>query len=252
MSSGSIRQIGALLALSALIPVLVSGGEAGFLVPGISLGSVDFGSGSFVEYIIVSHAFGVSDTSIVGISVVDTSAGGVLLEIFSSPYPISVDETVKICVLLCGAVDTISDREVFLDCIESIHVKEGAGAYREPSQEELDEFDIGSLFVDDRDNMDFARLPGGIIDTPAGSFRCDTEEYSKIDRYDVKLGGVDAERMEEVVSTLWLSDTVPLWGLVKCRMERSSHTTIKGGRGGPGPSPTVTESILYSYGSIAE
>ena len=116
----------------------------------------------------------------------------------------------------------------------------------------MDEFDIGSLFFDGREVMDFTRLPGGIIDTPAGSFKCDAEEYSRIDEYAVKLGGVDADRTEEVVSTLWLSDTVPLWGLVKCRVERSSHTTIRGGRGGPGPSPTVTESILHSYGLIDE
>jgi hypothetical protein len=86
------------------------------------------------------------------------------------------------------------------------------------------------------------------ITTPAGSFLCDGVELSRKETRQVSLGGVQAERIEEMTSRLWLAREVPLWGLVKSRIEKTDITRSSAARAaGATPRVTVTESTLLSY-----
>ena len=52
--------------------------------------------------------------------------------------------------------------------------------------------------------------------------------------------------VEEETSRLLVSDDVPFWGLVRSRVETSSHTRLESSRRKPRPKVTITESILIS------
>jgi hypothetical protein len=223
-------------------------GAIDFLVPGMSLESVSLVPGSRVSYLVTSQSFGATDSSYVELRVIDRAGGAFRLEILSSPYPRSKEGSTTIRIRLAERVTSAATSEEFRSCLEEIRIREGAEAFRSPTQKELDDLDIEGLFVRANDHSERRALEQARIATPAGSFLCDGVEISRKETRQVSLGGVQAERTEEMTSRLWLSREVPLWGLVKSRIEKTDLTRSSAARsGGETPRVTVTESILLSY-----
>lgn len=239
--------------LTAVILILASPASEAkgidFLVPGVSLDSVKFEPGTEVEYMIVSEAYGVLDTTVVGLSVRDSDGNLYQLEIISSTWPAREEETVRVMLELgCGIKEAKDPGEV-RSFISGVSVKDGREPWRQATEEEIEEFDIEHLFITGGEEKEKKLLGTETVGTPAGSFTCEVTEYLKSDRRTVKLGGVDAERYEEEKTILKLSGAVPFWGLVTSRIERSSSTSLKSTRlrRKPQPRVTVTESILLSF-----
>jgi hypothetical protein len=227
----------------------VHGGGLDFIVPGVSLESVSFGKGAVVRYLMISETFGVRDSSLVELSVLDADGGRVTLEVASSPYPESAMEKTTVRLLVHESIKEISSPEDVDSCILRIYVKEGTEPLREPTRDEIDKFDLKRLFHVPHDEDVTRRLPPEEIDTPAGAFMCEVEELSRNVVRQVMLGGVEAERKEERRTTLWLSSDVPFWGLVRSRVEDRSSTKILGKTplADPDTKITVTESFLVSF-----
>ena len=67
-----------LAAASAAITLLAAGpafSDVDFLVPGVSLHSVDFTAGTSVSYLIITEAHGIKDSSLVTLEVTGEEAG---------------------------------------------------------------------------------------------------------------------------------------------------------------------------------
>ncbi len=219
-----------------------------FIVPGVSLESVDFTPGTSVSYLVVSRSYEVEDSSFVSLSVLRADAGSVVLQIVSSTYPLEDEESVTVRLTLSGKYKEIETPKEYLSCIEDIQVKEGLSQFREPSLEEIEDFDLERLFLESNRGMEQSRLQPEEVVTPAGSFECEVYEYFRSDTSAVTMGGVQAARLEEERSILRISGDVPFWGLVGSTIERKSSTVIESVSRFRKPRPTVTmtESVLIS------
>ena len=247
-----------LLGAAVFFVVLVAGPAAGtgidFLVPGVALEAVDFRAGTSVVYLVISEAHGVRDTSLVGLEITRADSLGVGLEIVSSGWPREPEETIAVSLTLCPGVRGVRSSEEFHDCIGEIRLRQGSGPLREPSSEEIEDFDLERLFLKRREGIRREELAPEQVSVPAGTFPCAVVEYFHSDRRRVSIGGVTAERLEEERSTLRLSPQVPLWGLVSSRVERTSSTagTQDARPWTTRPRVTVTESVLVEFKVCAE
>jgi len=239
----------AILALAAACPP-ARAADLDFLVPGISLRSVSFDPGSRVAYLVVTESYGVADTSVVELAVLEAGCGTALLEVSTSPYPRLPDETAWVRLRLDEGVRDMETSDRFVSFVREVLVREGeTGPFEEPSKEDVEELDLERMFLPS--GADSERVPLGReeIGTPAGDFLCDKYGLENERSMEVKLGGVDAVRREREDTTIWLSPDIPFWGLVRSRIERESSTILPdGSRFQPRPKTTVTESILISYG----
>jgi len=243
--------LGLLVALFICVffPVEIFGGDVDFIVPGVSLRSVSFDVGARVTYLIVSQTHGTSDSSVVELAVLDSTSGGISLEVTSSPFPALDEETVTVRLLLGANVKEISSPGEIRPCIKEVLVKDGGEPFREPTEDEIEDFDFENIFLSSSEGMKRNRLPDECVETPAGNFLCEVDELSRKTVRPVKLGGIDAERSTEERSVLWFSDEVPFWGLVRSRVEVTNSTKVLGEfpfRDWK-PRTTVTESVLMSY-----
>jgi hypothetical protein len=239
---------------SVLLAAAVAGAPAAaraagvdFLVPGMSLEAVSLEPGARVSYLVISKSFGVADSSFVELRVLERNGGAFRIEVVSSPYPRSKEESVTIRLRLAERVMSASSPEAVRACLLDVAVKEGTGTFRAPTAEELDKMDIESIFL--LPNARFARTPLGSarLSVPAGTFACEGAEYSRNETKTVSLGGTEARRIEEERSRIWISRDVPLWGLVRSTVEKKSLTASAGAPASSRPRETSTESILLSY-----
>jgi hypothetical protein len=234
----------------AVAGALVSGGAGAvdFLVPGMSLESVSLVPGARVSYLVVSKSFGAADSSFIELRVLEHRGGAFRLEIVSSPYPRSKEESITVRLRLAERATSATTPESFRSCLQGVAIKEGSGAFREPTARELEDMDIESIFLRPDDGLRRTPLVSAKIDVPAGAFLCDGAEYSRDETRTVSLGGVEAQRIEEEKSRIWISRDVPLWGLVRSTVEKRSRTIAAGVPASAARSrDTATESVLLSY-----
>lgn len=244
----------ALIAAAALAcmtqpPSPAGAADVDFLVPGVSLGSIEFEKGAAVSYLVISEAHGIRDTSTVGLEVICSGGEDIELEIVSSDWPGSVEETVAVRLRLCPEAGEAASAEEFFSCVRSIRVREGAGEYREPSPEEIGDFEIERLFLGGGEGTETRSLGEEEIATPAGTFECRVLEHARAETREISLGGFEAVRSEKEISVLHMSSRVPFWGLVRSRVERRVTTEYSGEASAPPsrPAVTVTESVLRSF-----
>jgi len=239
------------LACAFLLAVALAPARAGgvdFLVPGMSLESVSLVPGARVSYLVVSKSFGAADSSFIELRVLEHKGGAFRLEIVSSPYPRSKEESVTVRLRLAERVTSVTSPESFSSCLLEVVIREGTGAFREPTARELDDMDIESIFLRPDDGLLRTPLVSAKIAVPAGAFLCNGAEYSRDETRPVSLGGVQAQRVEEEKSRIWISRDVPLWGLVKSTVEKKSRTVTAGVPASAARSrETATESVLLSY-----
>ncbi|UCF04315.1 MAG: hypothetical protein JSV33_10225 [bacterium] len=235
------------VAAVALHPVAVAGVD--FIVPGVTLESVDFKAGADVSYLVIVHAYETSDTSVVRLSVQDVSDDFCVLEISSGPFPSNEEETATIRFRLAMRFKEYSTPDEIFDCIDQIRVRNGTEPFRIPTQDEIEEFDLKQILLNTNESRQRRTLPVQEVETRAGSFPCDVVEYTMRDVRAVNLGGVEAERLREERSVLWFSSQIPFWGLVKSRVEMRRTTTILSASVPTAPQgkQTVTESVLLSF-----
>jgi len=244
--NGRVAAVCAALVVCAIISAQVWGID--FLVPGIPLESLSLRPGARVSYLVTSRVFGVTDSSYVELRVLGHAQGTSLLEILSSPYPRKKEGSLTVRFRLADRATSAKSAEEFRSCLGEIRVSEEGGTFRSPTQKELDDIDIEGLFERPSDHAERKALGAARIATPSGTFLCEGAELSRKATKQVSLGGVQAEREEEVTSRVWLSRDVPFWGLVRSTVEKKSFTQTSLARSSTGsPRVTVTESILLSY-----
>ena len=239
----------AVACLVMLLPQGARGEKLDFLVPGVSLDMVSFDAGTSVTYLIIAEAYGEKDSSLVHLAVIDLVGDDVVLEIASSPYPESGEETITVRLRIAEDVKTITSPDEFYTYLKEIHVRDGCEPFRSPTEDEIEDFELEKMFLPAGERMERTVHPPEIRETLVGDFTCEKVELRRSDVRPVSLGGIQAERLEEERSTLWLSPDVPFWGLVQSRVERRTATKIlmPGRQREVEPRITVTESILLSF-----
>jgi len=244
-----MKRLGLILLITAALAPSGASADVDFLVPGVSLRTVDLTPGTMVSYLVISEAHGIRDSSLVSLKVTAAGGTGAGLEITSAAWPPGGDETVTVRLTLCEDASEFEDPADLYSCVSDVLVKSGADPFREPTREEIEDFDIGRLFLRRNEGLERKRLPAETVTVPAGTFECSVVEFSRSETRDVEMGGITAKRSESELSVLRTSDQIPFWGLVRSRVERTSGTSYPGGRRPreTRPKTTVTESVLLEY-----
>jgi hypothetical protein len=173
----------------------------------------------------------------------------VRLEIYSAPVPVREEEAVTVRLSIEVRSAGITSADELRDCIGDIEVRDGIGPFRVPDEEEIADFELERIFFQRGGGVVERDLGTERVETGAGTFLCAVTELSEESRRAVKLGGIDAERVEREASTIWLSPDVPFWGMVRSRVERSRETKILADAPAVrlAPQVTVTASILIDF-----
>lgn len=235
-----------LCAALLLVPSALLSGDIDFLIPGVSLETVSFEPGSSVQYLIISEAYGILDTTMAGLSVIESEKDSFLLEIVSSSWPVMSSETVAVRLWLSPDIRSAGSAEDVRGSIRSIMVMMDEDGFREPSPEEVEDFGLERLFLSFDGETERREFGEETVETPAGEYRCTLTEFYRSSDEMLDLGGVKAVKHEEETSRLLVSDDVPFWGLVRSRVETSSQTQLTSSRRRPRPKVTITESVLIS------
>jgi hypothetical protein len=246
----------AIYVTAVLVTVALSHAPASgldFLLPGISLRTVAFDSGASVSYMIISESYGIPDTSIVDLAILEARDGHAVIEVSTSPYPRLVEETVSVRMRLSEGIRGMESPEEFSSYASEILFKEGEGPFQAPSEQDLEELELERMFLASPDDSSIVEIGMEDAVTPAGTFSCEKREMTSRESSDVSLGGVEALRIEMERTILWLSPEIPFWGLVRSRIERESSTRVMGDSSYEyRPRRSVTESILISFSRSSE
>lgn len=223
--SGNYRFISLALLSIISLTATASPEEGGVMVPGINLRDITFREGEKVQYLVISEAYGIKDSSLVTFSVFSRTGSEAGVEIASAPIPADSAGTVVVRVVLSGQSLEPGCSDSGDIRFESVILKKGSEPFRALSDEEKADIDIRDYFFDPSKYRE-TPLPADTLKTPAGRFFCESMKYIKSKRDEINLGGNRAVRFEEVKALLWRSEKVPLWGLVRSEVVSSRRTEI--------------------------
>ncbi|RKZ06779.1 hypothetical protein DRQ05_04195 [bacterium] len=246
-----MKRIILISAASLLLAVLParSNAKVDFLLPGLGLDGVALQPGSKVSYLVESTAFGVTDSTLLNISIDRDINHSILVSVVSSPYPFSSEDAVTVLLRFAPGTVEIRDAARFHSALEEILVKEGEQDFRRPTDKEIKDFGIDDLFIPRSSGMKVVVGDSAVVETPSGTFYCQVASYSEHKEELLNLGGVRAKKVEEVKTTIWQSNDVPIFHLVKSRLERAkSISSDSEAKGRPaGADVTITRAILISF-----
>ncbi len=199
-------------------------GRVDFIIPGLFLDSLSVGEGCSVKYLVVNEVFGERDSTELLIDYALNTGNYPEIRISSFSFNEGRKDTFSVIFLFKRPPENIHSSDEFKDSIKEILVKEGDQPLRHPSEEELRKFGFEELFS--RPDFDEVSVSPDVelISTSCGDFKCRVRGYKQVTRKKVKLGGIDAVKVEEISVTLWKSVDVPLFNLVKSRIERKRVT----------------------------
>jgi len=223
-----------------------SDSKVDFLLPGLTLEGLSLREGAAVGYLVVTEAFGVMDSTGGSMEVKRAGDGRVEVHIVTSRIPPDEESTLSVIIRFPEGIEGVESTDELRSSIDEILLKTGSEPYRHPTDEELKEFGLDEVFVERNRELKAAVLDSETVSTPAGTFQCSVTAYSGTKRKKVDLGGISAERVEESRVTLWRSGGVPVFGLVKSRLETRKQTVPQGSKDFPlsRPRTTITEAHL--------
>ncbi len=220
-----------------------------FLIPGLDFSRVSFKRGAAIEYLVISEAYGVRDSSKVRMSVLRSNDDLVKLEIISSAWSSRSEEALFLRILFSDSLKEAESEEELYSFIISVEVRKGDEPFRKATEEEIKDFELGDLFLKSGE-AEREELENELVSTPAGDFHCEVYRHRREKMERVNLGGNDALRLERETSFLYLSGEVPISGLVRSETARESRTEldIPGIPDGTSRSKkTYLESILIDF-----
>jgi len=224
-------------------------GSIDFIIPGLFLDSLSVGESCSVKYLVVNQVFGEKDSTELLIDYVLNPGNNPEIHISSFSFSEGREDTFSVVILFKRPPENIHSSDEFKDSIKEILVKEGDQPLRHPSEDELRRFGFDELFS--RPDFDEVSVSPGkeLINTSCGDFECRVRGYKQVNRKKVKLGGIDAVKVEEISVTLWKSADVPLFNLVKSRIERKRVTRPIGSYGLEisKPRKSITTTYLLGY-----
>lgn len=219
-----------------------------FLLPGLMLERLPLEEGAGVAYLVVTESFDVEDSTEVSIEIKREERGCAEVSIVTSQIPRDEEGVVSVKIRFAKGIESVGSADELRSAIDEILVKTGKEPYRHPTDEEMREFGLDDMFFERSPELEETVLDSEIVSTTAGTFKCSVVRYTKTKKKVVDLGGISAESVEELTATMWKSSDVPVFGLVKTRIETKRQTIPRGSKAFPLSKPrvTTTEAILIS------
>ncbi|NIO02573.1 MAG: hypothetical protein GTO42_10580 [Candidatus Latescibacteria bacterium] len=196
-------------------------------------------------------ALGIVDSTEIYIAVpshCNTPSGGAYwVEIESKPAGAGVEDSELFRLLVSEAITRASPQDSLVDYVLEFYIKKGSDSIKAEEPARLRDFPLGP-----NADSEWALVPGVTVSTPAGDFSCEEKSRSIVHEKEIPTGRVKLVEKRNDRWTVWFSQGVPIFHLVRCSIERSKETeTVPAIPGIPSSgkreSQTVAELVGFGY-----
>lgn len=225
-----------------------------YLIPGIDIRSADLTPGGWCRYLVVDSAEGVVDTSSVYVAVLGTETvegeEAFWLELENRPPGDDPGRRDVTRVLISSSIKQLSLGDSLYPYIRRLYIKKGT----EPA-EPADPRDLQRLTLTrPTSDQDWIRQPDVPLQTPLGRLVCERSELTLEESREIPSGRVTVVQKKRDHFVVWSSEVVPVFGLVRCEIERMRESrTVPEIPGIPqaGPRRSRVTTMIVEHGSDA-
>jgi hypothetical protein len=225
-----------------------------FLLPGVEAADIEFQVGAWCRYLIVDEAMGEIDSTLFYFAVLDreTTPDGdsFWVEVEMQPSRATRAQREVARALVAGTVHDLADGDSLYRYVRELYVKKGSDPV-----EPADPVDLKRVtLARPTSESDWTRREGVDVRTPGREWICDFKELTVEESREVPTGGVTLLQRTSDRFRVWTSDEVPVFGMVKCVIERSRESrTVPPVPGIPnaGARESRTTAVVVDYGSDA-
>jgi hypothetical protein len=225
------------------------------LVPGADLSQLVVKKGAWCRYIVVDEALGQEDSTeiYVGVPATESTPRGPAfwLELASRPLGGGDEERQVLKLLVLEAVTRFSEGDSLGDYVVKFYIKKGTRAVEEADPKTYEDF---SLIVPTSESS-WESIEEVPTTTRAGEFSCVKKTRVVEENKEIPTGRVKLIKKSRDDYTVWFDNSVPLFRLVKCVIERSRETSMVPRVAGipiSGPQYSKTTAELTAFGSDAK
>jgi hypothetical protein len=218
-----IRTTSALvLAGIVLITILPAASRAGnsFLIPGVALSEADFTAGKWCRYLVVDEIMGVRDSSVVYIAVTGVTGEGseeaYWIEIESAPAGAPAGERETAAALISSNIKQLSPGDSLCQYVSELYIKKGTGTVESADPADLERLTLSNPTAD----SDWIMVPGETVEIEDRTYVCVHKHLTVEDKREIPMGRVTLLKNDIDVYDVWFNDEVPVFRLVKCKIER--------------------------------
>ncbi len=239
---------------SLLLPAFAAA-EEGFIVPGVDFSRLAVSPGAWCRYMVVDRALGIEDSTEVYIAIPSRQsyAGGEAfwVEIVSKPVGATSAEREAFKLLISEGITQAAPKDSLVEYVLEFYIQKGHDPIRSEDPARLSDFPVGFPTADSSWNL----TRGVNLTTSIGDFSCEKKERSLVYEKEVPAGRIKLLEKRDNRWSVWFSEDVPIFHLVRCFIERSKDTeTIPAMPGIPaaGRRESQTAAELIGYGFDAK
>jgi len=254
-----VTSAGSLAAAAALLFCLCGSVAAeeldSFLLPGVDIRSADLEVGGWCRYLVVDEAEGVRDSVFVYAAVVGREEGdsgeSYWLEFASAPAGTGPEDLDVTRLLLSSTITDLARGDSLYHYVREMYVRRGTEPPHAADPRDLKRLTLTDPTSDD----DWKRSADEKVTTALGVIACERKELLVEESREVPTGRVKIVQRKRDHFIVWSSPRVPLFGLVRCVIEREHDSkTIPRLPGipesGPRTSRVTTEVVAWGDGAL--
>lgn len=213
----------ALLSALLLAPSAARSAE-NLLVPGADFSQLALEKGAWCRYVVVDEALGQADSTevYVGVPSAERTAKGPAfwLEIATRPLGAGGEEAQVLKLLVLESIAGLSEGDSLGDFVLRLYIRKGG---RPAEERDPATFKDLSLVVPTAESS-WETSEGVMVEAPAGRFTTKKRTRTALEEQEVPTGKVRLIKKSRDDFTVWFSDEVPVFRLVKCVVERWRET----------------------------
>ena len=228
--------------------------DESFLLPGVALSEIKLETGAWCRYLVVDEAMGHLDSTTVYVAIpgeTGTGRGGAFwFELESGPSGAGPGGREIAKALVSSQITDLALGDSLCRYVEKIYIKKGTGSVETADPAILERFSLKHPTSDSTWTIS-SNFP---VSTPIGEYLCERKLLHVEDNREILMGRIKLVKRDKDIYDLWLSDEVPVFGLVGCVIDRTRDSrTIPKVPGIPdaGPKQSRTTVRLLDCGTGA-
>lgn len=195
-----------------------------FLLPGIDIRRAELDAGKWCRYLVVDEADGISDSMIVYVAVLGTeNIDGMewfWLEFESAPVGSGADDHDVTRVLLSSTIQDLSRGDSLYHYVREMYVRRGTEPVSAADPRDLKRLTLTDPTSDD----DWHIGEPESLETRMGPIVCARKELLLEESREIPAGRVKISQYRRDHFVVWTSQEVPIFGLVRCIIERERES----------------------------
>jgi hypothetical protein len=221
------------------------------ILPGMDFRDAELSAGKWCRYLVIDEALGQVDTASVYIAILGSDGNDdYWIEVASGPMGGGGETRDVTRLLISAGIKDFHDGDSLYPYVKRMYIRRGATPVESGDPRDLEHLTLSSPTSE----TDWIRTPDESLVTPAGTLVCERKELTVEDSQDIPSGKITIIRRNVDHLSVWSSDRVPIFQLVKCVIERSRESkTVPVVRGIPqtGPKLSRTTTVLTDFGDDA-